>query len=122
MFDCKYVAGQPYLKVAMEEKCFVGRHFTMMVSLGFSQLFLYVSVLCLILLFNGVESTEASNLVDEVLRQGDVVTHESVRDLISLNGEKRSLLNKRGSRRKLCKTFSQISCMYSTRQQHHGSF
>ena len=50
MFDCKYVAGQRYLKVAMEEKCFVGRHFTMMVSLGFSQLFLYVIGLPLVVL------------------------------------------------------------------------
>jgi hypothetical protein len=62
---------------------------------------IYVSVLCLILLVNVVESTESSNLVDEVLTHDVAVPKESVRDLDSLDRRKRSLLIKRGSRRKL---------------------
>ena len=68
---------------------------------------IYVSVLCLILLFNGVESTESSNLVDEVLTHDVVEPKETVRDLNSLNRGKRSLLNQRGSRRKLLGLFKE---------------
>jgi NADH:ubiquinone oxidoreductase subunit 5 (subunit L)/multisubunit Na+/H+ antiporter MnhA subunit len=50
LFDCKIIGGQAYLKVDLEEKCYQGRHQTMMVLLGVGQLVVYVIGLPLVVL------------------------------------------------------------------------
>ena len=52
LFDCKSIGGVLYLKTAMEEPCYVGRHASMLLLLGVSQLLVYVFGLpFLVLLF-----------------------------------------------------------------------
>ena len=50
IFDCKWVGGQPFLKIDLEEPCYVGRHFTMMMLFGVGQLIIYVAGLPLVVL------------------------------------------------------------------------
>ena len=51
LFDCKIIGGQAYLKVDLEEKCYQGRHQTIMVVLGVGQLIVYVVGLPLVVFF-----------------------------------------------------------------------
>ncbi len=50
LFDCKIIGAQAYLKIDLEEKCYQGRHQTMMLLLGVGQLIVYVVGLPLIVL------------------------------------------------------------------------
>jgi hypothetical protein len=50
LFDCKTIGAQAYLKIDLEEKCYQGRHQTMMLLLGVGQLVVYVVGLPLIVL------------------------------------------------------------------------
>jgi hypothetical protein len=50
LFDCKRIGMQAYLKIDLEEKCYQGRHQTMMILLGVGQLIVYVIGLPLIVL------------------------------------------------------------------------
>jgi hypothetical protein len=48
LFDCKTIGAQAYLRIDLEEKCYQGRHQTMMVLLGVGQLIVYIIGLPLI--------------------------------------------------------------------------
>jgi len=50
LFDCKTIGAQAYLKIDLEEKCYQGRHQTMMLLLGVGQLIVYIVGLPLIVL------------------------------------------------------------------------
>jgi hypothetical protein len=50
LFDCKKVGAIRYLRVDLNEECFVGRHMSMTVALGLSQLTVYVFGLPLVVL------------------------------------------------------------------------
>jgi len=50
LFDCKIIGTQAYLKIDLEEKCYQGRHQTMMLLLGVGQLIVYVVGLPLVVL------------------------------------------------------------------------
>ena len=42
LFDCKLIGGKYFLKIDLEEECYTGRHWNMMIFLGVGQLILYV--------------------------------------------------------------------------------
>jgi len=50
LFDCKIIGAQAYFKIDLEEKCYQGRHQTMMLLLGVGQLVVYVIGLPLVVL------------------------------------------------------------------------
>ena len=51
LFDCKIIGVQAYLNIDLEEKCYQGRHQTMIVLLGVGQLIVYVIGLPLVAFF-----------------------------------------------------------------------
>ena len=51
LFDCRTVGTFAYLHSAMDEQCYTGRHLTIVILLGFGQLFAYVIGLPLLLLW-----------------------------------------------------------------------
>ena len=50
LFDCKKIGGELYLKVDLEEPCYEGRHWGMMLGFGVGQLLMYAIGLPLVVL------------------------------------------------------------------------
>ena len=51
MFDCKTIAGVQYLAVDLEHPCYTGEHLLAVLTLGISQLAVFVVGLPLLVLF-----------------------------------------------------------------------